>query len=132
MAAVTSYLLDTHTLLWWWFDSPELSTRARSLLADRQHHILVSSASAWEIAIKFRSGKLPAVAPLIEDISGAIHAAGFTELPISVRHANRAGLLPGDHRDPFDRMLAAQSLSEQISIVGCDPAVAGLGAQLVW
>lgn len=129
---MTSYLLDTHTLLWWWFDSPELSVRARSLIADRQHAILVSSASAWEIAIKFRSGKLPAVAPLIEDMSGAIQAAGFTELPMSVRHANRAGLLPGAHRDPFDRMLAAQSLCEQMSIVGCDPAVGSLGAQLVW
>ena len=129
---MTSYLLDTHALLWWWFDSPELSPRARILIADRQHRILVSSASAWEIAIKFKTGKLPAVAPLIDDIAGAVQAAGFTELPMSLLHANRAGLLPGEHRDPFDRMLAAQSQCEQLPIIGCDPAVGGLGAQLVW
>lgn len=129
---MTTYLLDTHALLWWWFDSPELSPRARSLIADRQHRIVVSSASAWEIAIKFKAGKLPAVAPLIDDIAGAVRAAGFVELSMSLTHANRAGLLPSEHRDPFDRMLAAQGLCDSISIISCDPAISGLGAAVIW
>ena len=132
MGALTTYLLDTHAFLWWVFDAPELSSRARGLMADPQQRILVSSATAWEIAIKFRSGKLAAVAPFSADIAAVVRRAGFLELPISFAHANRAGLLPGEHRDPFDRMLAAQSLCEDCAVIGCDPALTALGATQMW
>lgn len=125
-------LLDTHALLWWAFDARQLSRRARALIADRSNMVLVSSASAWEIATKFRLGRIPEVAVLMQDMSGWFDRASLVELPISVAHAQRAGLLPGDHRDPFDRMLAAQSLVEGVPIVGRDGALGELGAQLVW
>jgi len=125
-------LLDTHTLLWWAFDSPSLSARANALIADRANTILVSSASAWEISTKYRLGRLPEVSVLIQDMPGWFEEAGLQELPISVAHAQRAGLLSGPHRDPFDRMLAAQSLIEDAPVIGKDAAIGDLGAQLVW
>ena len=95
MGTVT-YLLDTHALLWWWFVAPELSVRARALIADPQHQILVSAASIWEITTKFRNGKLAVVIPIIADLAGAVRQAGFGELPVTLAHANRAGLMPGE------------------------------------
>jgi PIN domain nuclease of toxin-antitoxin system len=126
------YLLDTHALLFWLFDSPELSATARALLADPDHEVLVSSASAWEIATKFRLGKLPAAHVLVQDIPGWLRRAGFVELPITVAHAQRAGTWPQPHRDPFDRMLAAQSAIEQVPLVSRDEAMAGFGIPTVW
>ncbi len=125
-------LLDTHALLWWAFGSPELSRRASALIADRSNVILVSSASAWEIATKHRLGRLPAASVLVQDMPGWFERVGLTELPITVAHAQRAGALPQPHRDPFDRMLAAQSLLENVPILGRDDALQGLGVQLVW
>jgi PIN domain nuclease of toxin-antitoxin system len=125
-------LLDTHTLFWWAFDAPELSRRARGLLADRANTLYVSSASAWEIATKHRVGRLPEAAVLVQDMPGWFLRAGLTELPITVAHAARAGSLPGSHRDPFDRMLAAQSLLERLPIVGCDKQLEAFGVELVW
>lgn len=125
-------LLDTHTLLWWLFNSKELSPQARLLLADPDQRILVSPASAWEIATKFRLGKLPQAAPLVHDFNGLLAKARFEELPISAAHAIRAGTLAGLHRDPFDRMLAAQALTQSVPVLGCDDAIATLGATLIW
>ncbi len=125
-------LLDTHALLWWLFDDPKLPDTPRGLLADPDNEVMVSSASAWEICTKHRIGKLPAAAPLVEDIPGWLKRAGFTELPISIRHAQKAGKWPQPHRDPFDRMLAAQSLLEDLPIVGRDDALATFGVQLIW
>jgi len=125
-------LLDTHTLLWWAFDAPELSRRANALLADRANVLYVSSASAWEIATKHRLGRLPEASVLVQDMPGWFARAGLTELPISVSHAQRAGALPAPHRDPFDRMLAAQSLLEDVPIVGRDEAFLDFGVKLVW
>lgn len=125
-------LLDTHTLLWWAFDAPELSRRARGLLADRANDVFVSAASAWEISTKHRLGRLPEVAVLAQDMPGWFARAGLLELPISVAHAQRSGALAAPHRDPFDRMLAAQSLVEDLPILGRDEALADFGVQLVW
>ena len=125
-------LLDTHALLWWAFDAPELSRRARGLLADRTNDVFVSAASAWEISTKHRLGRLPEVNVLVQDMPGWFTRAGLLELPISVAHAQRAGALAAPHRDPFDRMLAAQSLVEDLPIVGRDEALADFGVQLVW
>jgi PIN domain nuclease of toxin-antitoxin system len=125
-------LLDTHALLWWAFGSPELSRRANALIADRANTIYVSSASAWEISIKHRLGRLPEAAVLVQDMAGWFERAGLVELPITVAHAQRAGGLPQPHRDPFDRMLAAQSLLEDLPIMGRDEVLKDFGVALVW
>lgn len=125
-------LLDTHALLWWAFGSKELSRRASTLLADRSNTILVSAASAWEIATKFRLGRLPEAKVLVQNMPEWFERAGLTELPMTVAHAQRAGALPDVHRDPFDRMLAAQSLLENVPVVGRDEALADFGVQLIW
>jgi PIN domain nuclease of toxin-antitoxin system len=126
------YLLDTHALLWWLFDDPLLPATARALIAEPEHQILVSSASAWEIATKYRLGRLASAHLLVQDIAGWIGRAGFQELPIRVVHAQKAGSWPQDHRDPFDRMLAAQSWIEDVPLISKDPALAAFGVALRW
>lgn len=126
------YLLDTHTLLWWAFDAPELSPTARGLIADRANTVLVSAASSWEITTKFRLGRLPEAGVLVQDVHGWITRAGLAELPISIAHASRAGMFPQAHRDPFDRLLAAQAVTENLPIISKDSALAPFGASLIW
>ena len=126
------YLLDTHALLWWLFDSRELSPTARALIADPQNELLVSSASAWEIATKHRLGRLKAAEVLVIDMAGWFQRAGFGELPITVAHAQRAGTFAQAHRDPFDRMLAAQSLLEGLPLISRDEALRAFGVSLVF
>ena len=126
------FLLDTHALLWWIFDDPELPAAVRGVLSDPGNEILVSSASAWEIATKHRIGKLPAAATLVQDIGGWVARAGFAELPSTIAHAERAGAWPQPHRDPFDRMLAAQSALEPVPLVTRDEAFRSFGIQLFW
>lgn len=125
-------LVDTHAFLWWAFDAPELSPSARGVLADRGNEVLVSSASAWEIATKFRLGRLPEASVLVQDLDRWISVAGFKSLPITVLHSQRAGLLPQPHRDPFDRMIAAQALVENISVISRDEALRKFGVTLLW
>lgn len=125
-------LLDTHALLWWLFDDPKLSVAARGLIADRDNEILVSSASAWEICTKHRIGKLPAAEPLVRDVAAWVQRAGFQALPVSIRHAQRAGAWPQPHRDPFDRMLAAQGVLEDVPLISRDEALAAFGVRLIW
>jgi PIN domain nuclease of toxin-antitoxin system len=125
-------LLDTHTLLWWLFDDPRLSDTARGIVMDRSNEVYVSDASAWEIATKHRLGRLDSAAPLIQDMRGWIARAGFGELAITIAHAQRAGSWPQPHRDPFDRMLAAQSVLDALPIVSRDPALAQFGVLPVW
>ncbi|HEV8494883.1 MAG TPA: type II toxin-antitoxin system VapC family toxin, partial [Candidatus Angelobacter sp.] len=105
-------LIDTHALLWWLTDDPALPLSARKHLARAGNTLLVSSASAWEIATKFRIGKLPNAGDLLADFAGYMARERFEGLPISTDHAVRAGLLPGPHKDPFDRMLIAQAQAE--------------------
>jgi PIN domain nuclease of toxin-antitoxin system len=127
-----SYLLDTHALLFWLFDDPRLSTAARRIMADSEHEIYVSAASAWEIATKHRLGKFEAARPLIGDISKWIVRARMKELPITAAHATKAGSWPQPHRDPFDRMLAAQSAMESLPLISRDRALHQFGVALVW
>jgi PIN domain nuclease of toxin-antitoxin system len=129
---VKEYLLDTHALLWWLFDSPELSGAVRGLIADRSNAVYVSAANAWEIATKYRLGRLPEAAQLVQDIPGWVQKAGFLELPVSLAHAQRAGSFQQPHRDPFDRMLAAQSLLEDLPLISCDDELRAFGATIVW
>jgi PIN domain nuclease of toxin-antitoxin system len=125
-------MLDTHAMLWWLFDDARLSPTVRGLITDRANEVLVSSACGWEIAIKFRLGRLPSAAILVQDLPGWVAKAGFSELPIRLAHAQRAGMWPQDHRDPFDRMLAAQSSVEDLPLVSSDPALRAFGVTLVW
>ena len=110
-------LLDTHALLWWLAGDEALSVPARAAIADGGNDIFVSAASTWEIATKHRLGKLPGVAAIAADLERAITGQGFTGLPISIRHGQAAGTLPGPHRDPFDRMLMAQALAGALVLV---------------
>ena len=125
-------LLDTHALLWWVADSARLSETARRLIRDDSNEILVSAASAWEIATKYRLGKLPGGETVARDVVGCIGTQGFTELQISVADAERAGRLPRPHRDPFDRMLIAQALARDLPLVSVDAAFDRYAVNRVW
>lgn len=92
----------------------------------------MSAASAWEIATKFRLGKLEAARMLVQDIGGWLRRAGLTDLPISVAHAQKAGAWALDHRDPFDRMLAAQSALEHVPLVSNDRELRDFGIEILW
>lgn len=125
-------LLDTHALLWWLVDDPRLSARVRELVADDRHEILVSAASAWEIATKYRLGKLAMAEQLLAGYGSLIEEEGFRHLDVGHRHALRAGTYPVAHGDPFDRMLAAQAEIENVQLVSCDPAFSAFPVQVVW
>ncbi len=126
------FLLDTHTLLWWLFDDPRLSAAAREIVAEPANEILVSAATAWEVATKHRLGKLTAATELVQDMDGWVGRAGFTALPVSIAHAQRAGAWPHPHRDPFDRMLAAQCMIEELPLITKDEVFQGFGIRVVW
>jgi len=111
----------THTVLWWLFDDPDLDSATRALIARPDNEVYVSSVSAWEIATKHRIGKLPEATGILRNYKRLSSKARFRELDITIEHALKAGALPGSHQDPFDRMLAAQSLLEGFSIVSRDP-----------
>jgi PIN domain nuclease of toxin-antitoxin system len=125
-------LLDTHALLWWLFADRRLSSRAKAVLRQSQNQVSVSSASAWEIATKYRLGRLDSARPLVEDFSGLLRKAGFTELAITPAHAIRAGNWAVEHRDPFDRMLAAQSSMDDLRLVTRDPVFVDFGLEPIW
>jgi PIN domain nuclease of toxin-antitoxin system len=116
------YLIDTHVLLWWIFDDPKLNQNIREIIQNPSNKIIVSSASAWEIATKYRIGKLPEAKELLENYVQIIQKARFSQLSITTAHALRAGSLPIQHRDPFDRMIMAQSELEKIPVITYDPA----------
>ena len=125
-------LLDTHALLWWLSDDPALTKPARKLIAETKNIVFVSAASAWEIATKVRLGKLPSGADLTADFTGHLEREGFQILAISGEHAIRAGLLPGAHKDPFDRMLIAQAQAENMPIVSNESLFDTYGVRRVW
>jgi len=128
---VTKVLLDTHALIWWLEGGTKLSPAARRVIADEESTVLVSTASAWEIAIKHRIGKFR-VPDLIKDFRGRVESEGFVELPISFEHAVIAGTLPGTHKDPFDRMLVAQSQVEDVAIVTRDERFGDFSVRRIW
>lgn len=131
-AVKVRYLLDTHAFLWWLTDDPQLSPVARKVIADESKVILVSAASAWEIATKYRLGKLPMAEGAIARFNELVEADGFEHLPVTYLHALKAGTYDVDHRDPFDRMLAAQSALELAPLISCDPAFAAFGSKVIW
>ena len=125
-------LLDTHTLLWWLSGSPRLSPTARRAIEDTTNDVMVSAASSWEVATKHRLGKLPGSEELARDVRGAIAGQGFEALAITVHDAERAGRLPGPHRDPFDRMLIAQALARELVVVSADTVFDRYGVDRLW
>ena len=124
-------LLDTHTLLWMLLGDPRLKPRQRQVLENPENRIYVSAVSAFEIATKVRIGKLFAAADIAAEFEQIF--IDFNYLPLAVTHVHgvRAGMLPGAHRDPFDRILAAQSIVENMPILTGDVAIRELGARVV-
>jgi len=125
-------LLDTHALIWWVEGDERIPPKLRRLLGQPGQDVYVSAATAWEIATKARIGKLKTPKQLLHDFVDAIGLLGFQPLPITLEHGLDAGRLPGTHRDPFDRMLAAQARSERLALVSADPAFATLGVETLW
>jgi PIN domain nuclease of toxin-antitoxin system len=128
---VTRILLDTHAFIWWLEGGANLSPAAHQAIASPTVSVLVSAATAWEIAIKHHSGKFR-IPNLIKDFQGAVHREGFVELPISIEHAVRAGALPAGHKDPFDRVLIAQSQVEGAAVVTRDSLFRKYSVQCIW
>jgi len=125
-------LLDTHALIWWLAGDESLSRRAREAIADEDNPVAVSAASAMEVATKFRIGKLPDAALLAQDFEAIIADQGFAELPIGVHHARLAGEMNIAHKDPFDRLLIAQSQVEGMVLVSNEQLFDGFAAQRLW
>ena len=125
-------LLGTHVFLWWVGDSRRLSAAVHGLIADEVNRLFVSAASAWEITTKHRIGKLPGASAAAQDVAGAIASQGFEELAVTVADAERAGRLPGPHRDPFDRMLIAQAIRRDLTILSIDEVFDQYGVNRLW
>lgn len=126
------YLLDTHSLIWWWTDVSRLGEAARGVVEAGEASIYVSVASVWEIAIKTRSGTLAAIENFPRDYAPLMARNGFESLTIRDDHALRAGFLSGTHRDPFDRMIAAQALTEGLTVLTRDREIASFGCEVLW
>ena len=120
-------LLDTHAFIWWDDESPKLDAELRGAIADPGNEVFVSSACVWEIAIKRRRGKID----FMRDISDAVASNGFLPLPVSHRHAERAGSLPPHHGDPFDRMLVAQATIERMTLGTQDELIRAYGVATI-
>ncbi len=117
-------LLDTHVLLWALLEPQKLSPEMRRALEDSDNTILVSAATAWEIATKWRLGKLRQAQAVVDHYAMALHRLAAVELPISGAVAREAGLWDVPHRDPFDRLLAAQAKADNLVLASTDPAFA--------
>jgi PIN domain nuclease of toxin-antitoxin system len=125
-------LLDTHTFLWWVNDSSKLSRRALQAIGDAERPCLFSLTSCWEMAIKVGSGKLELPFSVARFVSEQLAANGFLQLSIELAHVARAAELPPHHRDPFDRLLAAQALEEDLTIVSADSIFKRYGVRRIW
>ena len=116
-------LLDTHVLLWWLSDDPQLGPVTRQVIGDPRNEVFISAASTWEISIKQSLGKLSAP----DDMDTIVEDEGFDKLPITLYHGEQAGRLPGHHKDPFDRMLIAQAQTEGLVVVTNDEKISRYG-----
>jgi PIN domain nuclease of toxin-antitoxin system len=125
-------LLDTHAFLWWLDGDRRLSLKARRAIVNESNIILVSAATAWEITTKARLGKLPGALEVAADVAGCVASQGFTPFDITLLHAQRAGSLPGGHRDPFDRMLIAQTQLEDLAMVSNDEVFDQYSVRRFW
>lgn len=130
---MTDLLLDTHAFVWAISDPDRLGDRARAGVEDPANRLFVSAATAWELATKTRLGRFLAAEPIVAQYRELVAALGAQELAVTSAHALRAGWLRWDHRDPFDRMLAAQASLEHATLVTRDGAFAALaGIDVIW
>jgi PIN domain nuclease of toxin-antitoxin system len=127
-----SLLLDTHALFWWVTDDSNLSRKASQAIADSSQQCFVSAASVYEMANKLRLGRFEAAREIIERLDEILSENNFSPLPISLQHAAMAGTLINHHRDPFDRILAAQTIVDGLRLVSADPAMKLLGVEAIW
>jgi PIN domain nuclease of toxin-antitoxin system len=125
-------LLDSHAFLWWVADSDRLPVRARAAIADRDNTCFLSLASAWEMAIKVGLERLTLPSSVDRFVSEQLAANGFQPLPIDLRHLGAVARLPFHHRDPFDRLLAAQALTDTLTIVSADQVFKRYGVKRIW
>jgi PIN domain nuclease of toxin-antitoxin system len=125
-------LLDTHALLWWLDGDPKLTSRAMTAVSADPRKVSVSAATAWEITTKARIGKLPAALDVAADVPGCVLREGFQPLAITMEHAQRAGSLPGPLQDPFDRMLIAQAMQDNLHLVSIERAFDAYGVLRLW
>jgi PIN domain nuclease of toxin-antitoxin system len=126
-------LLDTHVFIWVGGpDEARLSSVARQAIEDRANQVIVSAASAWEIATKHRRGRLDAGRRIVSDWSRAVGGLNAVDLAITSEHGLLAGGFDADHRDPFDRIIAAQAIIEGAQLVTADPAMQVFGADILW
>jgi PIN domain nuclease of toxin-antitoxin system len=125
-------LLDTHVFVWWLRGDTRLHPRIRDIIEQNEGETYVSAISAYEMSQKYRLGKWPEVAPFMEGFERWAAAANLSILNLTSLHAIRAGLIPGAHRDPFDRMLVAQANVEGLRVVSSDEGLRLLGADPMW
>jgi PIN domain nuclease of toxin-antitoxin system len=125
-------LLDTHALLWVLEGNPRLSRRAAEALGAPEAEKLVSAASAFEICLKYKLGRLPGSARLAEAFQDTIAGIDCTPLPISLEHAEAAGMLELSHKDPFDRLLIAQARIERVPILSNETLFDAFGVERIW
>ena len=125
-------LLDAHAFIWWVLEMPGLSDTCRSIVSDENNDIVVSVASAYEIAYKAEQGRLELPQPADSYVRSRLDANGFSTLAIELAHALRAATLPRIHGDPFDRLLVAQAQIEGIPILTVDPAIARYDVETIW
>jgi len=128
---VKGILLDTHAFLWFATGDEELSIVARDAITETDE-VFVSAATAWEVRTKYRLGKLSSAAVLAHDLAAAVRRLELTELPITFADGDLAGALAGTHRDPFDRMLIAQSLNHELSLVSNEAVFDEFGVTRIW
>ena len=130
--AQVKYLLDTNALLWWLTDSEKLSKKARQVVSKPDHALYVSAATGWELATKVRIGKLDEARPLLQDLGSRLAREYIDVLPIDMSAAVLAGSMVHAHRDPFDRMIAAQATIEKMAVVSSDEIFDLLVGRRVW
>lgn len=125
-------LLDTHAFLWWVMDNDRLSDRVRKIILDSNNQVFFSAASAWELSIKVGTRNLILPEPIDIYIPTRLANNSFESLPIEIRHTLQVASLPDHHRDPFDRILVAQCLVDNLTIASCDPQIKRYPVQQIW
>jgi PIN domain nuclease of toxin-antitoxin system len=125
-------LLDTHAFLWWITDDAQLSANARTLIKDGENMLYWSAASSWEVAIKYNLGRLPLPDEPEQFLAQELAKNQIESLPITDRYAFQAGRLPRHHKDPFDRMLIAQAMTDSLTLLSCDSFFDLYDVQVMW